>query len=94
MSGTSTDVAAAVRRANAALRAHAGGLELVSRDDDAVTVRFTGACTGCPARPITLAATVRPLLAEHGISEVRAQGVRLDDDQARRLQGWLAVTPQ
>lgn len=87
------DLAGGLARVRTALLAHAGGVDVVAAEGESVTLRFTGACSGCPARPITMAATVRPVLAEHGISEVTAQGVRLDADQAERLERWMSRTP-
>lgn len=83
-------LAAALAEVNGALRAHAGGLELISVEDGTVRVRFIGACTGCPARPVTLTATVQPGLAAAGIRHVVVDGVRLDADQQARLNTWLS----
>ncbi len=69
------------------LWSHAGGIELEGVDEDGqVRVRFTGMCTGCPFRPVTMATTVRPALAEiGGVTEVHASGVRVSEHAARRL---------
>lgn len=81
-----TTVDAAVAAADRALRAHAGGLELLDVSDGVATVAFTGMCTGCPARPLTLAATVAPLLtAADGVTAVTAPGTRVSPFAARRL---------
>lgn len=82
-------VETAVARVSRALLAHAGGLELVDVTDGTAHVRFTGACTGCPARPLTYAATVRPVLSQvPGVTAVVADGVRLDEEQEQRLARW------
>jgi len=83
------EVEAAVRGVSRALTAHAGGVELVSVQGGTARLRFTGACTGCPARPMTFAATVRPRLLGHaGLDRVEAEGVRLDEEQETRLRAW------
>lgn len=69
------------------LRAHAGGIELEMLDDvGRVRVRFTGMCTGCLFRPVTLATTIRPaLLGVDGVTSVEAVGVRVSEHATRRL---------
>lgn len=73
------------------LRAHAGGIEL--RDvssDGVVSVRYTGMCTGCPLRPLTTAATVRPaLLALAEVRGVEVSGGRLSDEARDRIAAAL-----
>jgi Fe-S cluster biogenesis protein NfuA len=67
--------------------AHAGGvaLEGVSRDG-VVRVRWTGACTGCPFRPMTMAGTLKPvLLAVDGVRGVEAQGSRISEEAEARI---------
>ncbi|MFI6085795.1 NifU family protein [Streptomyces sp. NPDC051217] len=66
---------------------HAGGLELSSvSDDGAVEVLFTGMCTGCPYRPVTMEATVRPALMEiPGVTSVSAVGSRISAQAERRV---------
>ena len=67
--------------------AHAGGVELVEVSDDGeVRVRWTGACTGCPFRPMTMAGTPRPvLLGVDGVRGVEAQGSRISEEAEARL---------
>jgi Fe-S cluster biogenesis protein NfuA len=69
------------------LGAHAGGIELEHLDEQGrVGVRFTGMCTGCLFRPVTLATTIRPALLEvDGVTGVEAAGVRVSEHAARRL---------
>lgn len=66
---------------------HAGGLTLESIDEDGkVTVRYTGMCTGCLYRPVTMGATIRPFLMEiEGVTSVEAVGSRLNDKAHARL---------
>jgi Fe-S cluster biogenesis protein NfuA len=75
------------------IRAHAGGLELVSVDDEhgAVTVRYTGMCVGCEFRPVTTEGSVRPaLLAVAGVTEVLITGMRVSAEAEARLAQALA----
>jgi Fe-S cluster biogenesis protein NfuA len=67
---------------------HAGGLTLEGIDDDGhVTVRYTGMCTGCLYRPVTMGATIRPYLLEvDGVTSVEAVGSRMNDQANARLQ--------
>lgn len=86
----STSVEAAVAVAGRALRAHAGGLELVEVVDGEVVVKFTGMCTGCAFKPMTMAATVEPLVtAVPGVRGVRALGGRVDDAAMARARRFL-----
>jgi Fe-S cluster biogenesis protein NfuA len=59
---------------------HAGGLTLEDIDPDGhVTVRYTGMCTGCLYRPVTMGATIRPFLLEvEGVTSVDAVGSRMN----------------
>ncbi|MFI7708682.1 NifU family protein [Nonomuraea sp. NPDC049480] len=76
-----------VRQVSTYLRMHAGGIELSRVSDEGeVHVQFTGMCTGCPYRPVTMAATVRPALLQiEGITSVHAQGSRISEGAERRL---------
>jgi Fe-S cluster biogenesis protein NfuA len=47
-------VEAVLREIRPAMEADAGGVDLVSIDDGAVTVRFKGTCLDCPSSPLTL----------------------------------------
>lgn len=70
-----------------ALDAHAGGLELSEvTADGAVTVRFTGMCTGCPLRPVSLVGLVRPaLMSIDGVTSVSASGGRISAEAESRM---------
>lgn len=85
-----TTVELAVAAAGRALRAHAGGLELVEVVDGEVVVRFTGMCTGCAFKPMTMAATVEPLVtAVPGVRSVRSLGGRVDEAAMSRARRFL-----
>ena len=98
MSGGTT-VETRVRQVSDILYAHAGGIELDHIDDDGtVHVQFTGACTGCPYRPVTMAATIRPsLLQIEGVTGVEATGSRISEEAetppCRRPQQLVGVRP-
>jgi Fe-S cluster biogenesis protein NfuA len=47
-------VEAVLRDIRPAMEADAGGVDLVSIDDGAVTVRLKGTCLDCPSSPLTL----------------------------------------
>lgn len=63
------------------LAQHAGGLTLEGVSaEGTVTVRYTGMCTGCLYRPVTMGATIRPMLLEiDGVTGVEAVGSRMND---------------
>ena len=62
------------------LHIHAGEASLVSVEGGIVTLRFEGACRGCPLRPVTLLSLIRrPLLKIPGVLDVQAMGVRLTE---------------
>lgn len=71
---------------NLLMRTHAGALEVVDLAPDGVlTVRFVAMCQGCPFRAVTMYGLVKPALeALPGVSEVRAQGVRVSEEAAER----------
>ena len=70
---------------------HAGGVEVADLSEDGtLRLRFTGMCQGCPYRPLTMAATIRPaLLAIGGITNVVAAGSRISDEAENRLAEFL-----
>lgn len=75
------------------LRSHAGGLRLMGVSSSGVArVRFTGMCTGCPYRPLTMAHTIRPaLMGLPGVRGVEAEGARISAEAEARL-GALVPT--
>ena len=76
------------------LDVHAGGVELVELTADGTArLRFTGMCTGCVARPLTTATTVRPfLLAVDGVNAVEIEGSRISQEAEERIADLLART--
>jgi Fe-S cluster biogenesis protein NfuA len=85
----------AVEATNRALAAHAGGIEVIELQDAAAgreaVVRFTGMCTGCAFKPMTLAATVEPMLTGvDGVTAVRALGGRADPEAMARARRFVA----
>jgi Fe-S cluster biogenesis protein NfuA len=67
---------------------HAGGVELVEvTASGVVELRFTGMCTGCPLRPMTMEATIRPaLMSVAGVRDVTAPGARLAQEALTQLR--------
>ena len=82
-----SDLEIRVAKVDSLLRAHAGGIEL--RDVDShgrVRLRYTGMCTGCPFKPLTTQATVRPLMMElDEVTAVDVEGGRISDEAQERL---------
>jgi Fe-S cluster biogenesis protein NfuA len=84
----------AVVRTNRALAAHAGGIQLIEVREGAsgreAVVRFTGMCTGCAFKPMTMAATVEPMLTGvAGITSVQALGGRADPEAMARARRFV-----
>jgi Fe-S cluster biogenesis protein NfuA len=78
-----------------ALDAHAGGVELVGVEEGVVRLRFTGMCTGCHLRPLTMASTIRPALLDlEGITAVEAEGSRISAEAEARLADAFAIPAQ
>jgi Fe-S cluster biogenesis protein NfuA len=75
----------------AAIGAHAGAIELLETSEAGVVrVRFTGMCTGCLFRPLTMMGTVEPaLLQVPGVTAVEAAGTRISDEAAARMRHYL-----
>jgi Fe-S cluster biogenesis protein NfuA len=89
------ELAEAVVRTNRALAAHAGGIDLVEVREGGsgreAVVRFTGMCTGCAFKPMTMAATVEPMLTDvAGITSVQALGGRADVEAMARARRFVA----
>ena len=76
------------------LAVHAGGIELVELTPDGTArLRYTGMCTGCLARPLTTATTVRPfVLALEGVNAVEVEGSRISQEAEERIADFLART--
>ena len=86
---------------NVLMRTHAGAIEVVDLAPDGVlTVRFMAMCQGCPFRAVTMYGLVKPALEElPGVTEVRAQGVRISEEAAQRAvaaigegSAWLPLS--
>ncbi len=60
---------------NPILGEHSGGAVLTKLEDGVVTVRLTGACSGCPSAQITTEEIVKEMLMEE-IAEIK--DVKLD----------------
>jgi Fe-S cluster biogenesis protein NfuA len=91
------DHAALDRQIDAVCRlmsAHAGAIELLDVSvHGAVRVRFTGMCTGCPFRPLTMRGTIGPALSEvPGVTAVHADGARISEEAAERLELYLGAS--
>jgi Fe-S cluster biogenesis protein NfuA len=70
------------------LAAHGGGVEVVDAGPDgAVRLSFTGLCTACWMRPLTLENVVGPAFRDlDGVADVQADGVRI----SAAAQQWLS----
>ena len=80
---------------NQMLASHAGGVQFegLSKDGE-VSLSFTGMCTGCGYRAVTMAAIIRPALTDiAGVSDVEAPGTRVSDVALRRLSA-AGVSPK
>jgi Fe-S cluster biogenesis protein NfuA len=87
----SADIARRVAAIDRLLAAHAGGLELQEVRGGEVYVAYSGMCTGCPLRPLTTTATVRPaLLALPEVAAVHVAGGRVSAEAEQRLTAALA----
>lgn len=76
---------------NRVMRAHRGGVEVVSSDGGQASVRFQGMCTGCTYRPICAETMVRPALTEvEGVVDVNIIGIRVNEENRRDLTRSLA----
>ena len=84
-------LAARVDQVATVMGAHAGAIELLEVSDaGAVRVRFTGMCTGCMFRPLTMKGTVEPALLEvPGVTAVEAAGTRISAEAAARMRHYL-----
>jgi Fe-S cluster biogenesis protein NfuA len=69
------------------LAPHGGGVEVVDAGaDGAVRLSFTGLCTACWMRPITLENVVGPAFRDlDGVADVQVDGVRISAAAQQRL---------
>lgn len=80
-----------LHQVNAVMSAHAGAVELLSVSPaGAVRLRFTGMCSGCLFRALTMKGTIEPALLElPGVSSVSAPGARISEEAAARMHRYL-----
>jgi Fe-S cluster biogenesis protein NfuA len=76
---------------SAVLAYHGGGVVLESVSPEGkVRVSFTGMCSHCSLRPVTLAAILRPALdGLDGVTAVETVGFRISEEAERRLSGAI-----
>lgn len=90
----SVDRAAVDLRARAVselLSSHAGGLEVVSFEDGVVRVEFTGLCTACWMRPVTMLNIIEPAFLDmDGVDAVEVLGARYSRQARER---WAKALP-
>ena len=81
------EVRLAVEELNVMMSSHAGQIVLDEIDDAGVVhVHFEAFCQGCPWRPATFAATIRPRIMEvPGVTGVEAPGARVSAAAERRF---------
>jgi Fe-S cluster biogenesis protein NfuA len=87
---------ARVARVCAVMSAHAGAIELLGVDARGeVLVRFTGMCTGCAFRPLTMEGTIRPALMDvSGVTAVHADGARISEEALARMRHYMDAAAQ
>jgi Fe-S cluster biogenesis protein NfuA len=80
-----------VKAINVLIGSHAGEVEVVRvSPQGAVSIRYTGMCTGCEYRPVTTAGTVEPALLDvPGVSEVIVVGARVSEEALARIGATL-----
>lgn len=80
-----------VDKINRLMRTHAGAIEVVDvSPGGGVTVRFRAMCQGCPYRPLTMLGIVVPALeGVTGVASVRALGVGISEESARRARAMI-----
>ena len=64
-----------IEKVNPILGEHSGGAVMTKLEDGVVTVRLTGACSGCPSAQMTTEEIVKEILMEE-VAEVK--DVKLD----------------
>jgi Fe-S cluster biogenesis protein NfuA len=69
------------------LQAHGGGIEVIpSGKSDVVRLRFTGLCTACSLRPLTVANIVKPVFENlDGVRDVEIEGCRISSEAMESL---------
>lgn len=83
------DLERALAELNSALRTHGGSVECVSVSGDLIRLRMVGLCAGCLYRPLTLAATIRPFIAERLGMRVEIDGARISAEAQARVERAL-----
>ncbi|MDO4481822.1 MAG: NifU family protein [Bacillota bacterium] len=80
---------ALVEKVNPILGEHSGGAVMTKLEDGVVTVRLTGACSGCPSAQMTTEEIVKEILMEEieGVKDVKLDTSVSDDliEMARKL---------
>lgn len=81
------------RTVRARVQSHYGDLEIADVGaDGAVVLRFSGACTCCPLRPMTVVGAVLPALeGVPGVTSVHVQGVSVSEAAVRRFERFRAT---
>jgi Fe-S cluster biogenesis protein NfuA len=80
-----------------ALRGHLGGIDATGVDEEGrVHVRFTGACTTCAYRKMTLVGAVYPRLASiEGVEGIACEGVPVTRRELdRMLEAYGLTSPE
>lgn len=82
-----THVAEAMRSSIARVRSHGGDVEADYDDEtEILTLRLTGVCTACPARPVTFGAAFwGPLKELPGVRDVRLENLRINERTLLRI---------
>jgi Fe-S cluster biogenesis protein NfuA len=82
-----TRLEARARLVSSMLAPHGGGVEVIDAGaDGTVRLSFTGLCTACWMRPITLENIVGPAFRDlNGVADVQVDGVRISARAQERL---------
>ena len=91
-----TRLEARARLVSRMLAPHGGGVEVIDAGaDGTVRLAFTGLCTACWMRPITLENVVGPAFRDlDGVADVQVDGVRISAAAQQRLsQASARATP-
>jgi len=80
---------ALIEKVNPVLGQHAGGAVMTKLEDGVVTVKLTGACSGCPSAQMTTEEIVKEILVEEveGVVDVKLDTSVSEDliEMARKL---------